>query len=76
MKNILCVATLSVAGVALATAPEITLTATGQDSLTRAVTVTYTLANEPAVVTFVAQTNNGSAWIDIGNKNLSNFGGD
>ena len=76
MKNILCVATLSMAGVALATAPEITLTATGQDSLTRAVTVTYTLANEPAVVTFVAQTNNGSAWIDIGNKNLSNFEGE
>ncbi len=76
MKKILCSAAACAASVALATAPEITLTATGQDSATRAVTVTYTLDNEPAVVTFAAQTNNGSAWIDIGNQNLFSFDGD
>lgn len=76
MKKILCSAAACAASVALATAPEISLTATGQDSATRAVTVTYTLDNEPAVVTFAAQTNNGSAWIDIGNENLHSFEGD
>ena len=76
MKSTIITAAAFAAGVAFATAPEITLTSTEQQDGTRAVVVTYTLANEPAVVTFVAQTNNGSAWIDIGNKNLSNFEGD
>ena len=63
-------------GLSFATAPEIGLLATGQDDGTRAVTISYKLEIEPAVVTFVAQTNNGSAWIDIGNENLSSFEGD
>ena len=76
MKNTIITAVAFAAGFAFATAPEITLTSTVQQDGTRAVVVTYTLANEPAVVTFTAQTNNGSAWIDIGNQNLSNFEGD
>ena len=76
MKTTIITAAAFAAGVAFATAPEITLTSTEQQDGTRAVIVTYTLANEPAVVTFAAQTNNGSAWIDIGNENLSNFEGE
>ena len=75
-STIICSAAICACGLTFATAPEITLLTTVQDSGTRAVTITYKLESEPAVVTFAAQTNNGSAWIDIGNGNLSSFEGE
>ena len=76
MKITFSIGVACMASMVFATAPEITLLSTGQESTSRAVIVTYSLANEPAVVTFAAQTNNGSAWIDIGNENLNSFEGD
>ena len=76
MKTVVLSVAVCAAGLAFATAPEITLTSTSQNSMTRAVTIIYDLADEPAVVTFAAQTNNGSAWVDIGNENLRSFEGD
>ena len=77
MKKAACSAAAAFAAVSLAVAaPEIEVVTSSQNVATRAVTVTYNLAEEAAVVTFVAQTNNGVEWVDIGTANLKNFDGE
>jgi len=77
MKKAACSAAAAFAAVSLAVAaPEIEVVSSSQNVATRAVTVTYNLSEEAAVVTFVAQTNNGVEWVDIGTANLKNFDGE
>ena len=77
MKIIIHASVISLlAASAFASAPEVTVLSARQDIATRAVIVTYKLETEPAVVTFVAQTNNGVEWVDIGTANLKNFDGE
>jgi len=47
-----------------------------QDSLTREVTITYTLANAPAVVTLDIQTNGPNGWVSIGGEHIDCFSSD
>ena len=48
-----------------------------QDEATRRVTVTYSLSEEPGIVTFAVQTNaGGSAWVPIGGEAVSRVYGD
>ncbi len=67
----------------LAATPEVTSVAMAQSSMSRLVTITYTLANAPAVVTLDVQTNaNTSAaasdpgWTSIGGEAVCNAQGD
>ena len=57
--------------------PVVSVTGMTQDADTRAVTISYTLANAPAVVTLDIQTNavvNGvETWASIGGANIQNF---
>lgn len=58
-------------------APVVSVTKTAQDSMTRVVTVEYTLSGEPAVVTLGAETNRGDGvWVSIGDANIQGASGD
>ncbi|MBR3222191.1 MAG: formylglycine-generating enzyme family protein [Kiritimatiellae bacterium] len=57
-----------------AAVPEVSDVTMAQDVATRTVTITYRLANAPAVVTVDIQTNaTGSTWASIGGENISCF---
>ena len=76
MKNVGCVVALMVSAAAWASAPEITVTSTSQNA-SRRVTVNYTLAGEPGIVTPFVQTNRGDGvWIDIGDEHVTYMAGD
>ena len=67
----------------LAATPEVTSVAMAQSSMSRLVTITYTLANAPAVVTLDVQTNantsaaaNDPGWTSIGGEAVCNAQGD
>lgn len=48
-----------------------------QDQSSRTVSITYTLRDEPGIVTVDIQTNAGNnAWVSIGDENLKGFTGD
>lgn len=60
------------AGAAYASAPAVDGVTMVQDTYSRTVTIAYTLADEPAIVTIDVQTNG----ISIGGANLGHFAGD
>ena len=62
---------------AVASVPTVTVTSTSQDANSRKVTIQYSVAGEPAIVTPSVQTNRGDGtWVDIGDGNLTFFAGD
>ena len=62
---------------AVASVPTVTVTSTSQDANNRKVTIQYSVAGEPAIVTPSVQTNRGDGtWVDIGDANLTFFAGD
>ena len=62
---------------ATAATPEVSNVTMAQSPMTREVTITYALANAPAVVTLDIQTNaNGSSWSSIGGEHIWNATGD
>lgn len=77
MKTNCLLASLAVAGLsASASVPVVSNVSTSQDA-SRRVTVTYTLSEEPGIITLTAQTNRGdNVWIDIGDENLTYVSGD
>jgi formylglycine-generating enzyme required for sulfatase activity len=71
------------ASIALAATPEVTSVSMSQASNSRLVTITYSLANAPAVVTLDVQTNRTGAataveadWVSIGGEAVCNAQGD
>lgn len=72
MKQLMTsMAALAVCGAAFASAPTVSDVTMTQDA-SRAVTVTYTLSDEPAIVTVDIRTNG----VSIGGANLTHFSGD
>ena len=77
MKNCLFSFVLIAAGVAFAVDPIVSNVTAVQGNGTRKVTVSYTLANEPAVITVDVQTNRGDgAWVSIGADKQASITGD
>ena len=67
MKTSLFLSFVMSAGIALAADPLVSNVSAAQGNGSRRVTVSYTLANEPAVVTVDVQTNRGDdVWVSIG----------
>ena len=67
MKTSLFISFVISAGIALAADPLVSDVSAAQGNGSRRVTVRYTLANEPAVVTVDVQTNRGdNVWVSIG----------
>ena len=76
MKNLVFAACLLSATMASAM-PTVTQIESSQDVGTRAVTVNYTISDEPAVVTLSVQTNRGDGtYCDIGDANINHAVGD
>lgn len=75
-KCMLSLAASAVAASALAAVPEVSGIVATQDSASRKVTVNYTLANEPAIVTLSVETNSPNGWVSIGDENLTHVAGD
>lgn len=82
MKNRMIIAACvlsSVGAFAAAVVPSVTGVSISQDR-SRKVTISYTLENGPAVVTFDIQTNcvteAGTEWVSIGGRNVSHYTGD
>ena len=78
MKKEICIGGWLVAALAVCAAdPSVSVTGMTQDDTTRAVTISYTLANAPAVVTLDIQTNavvdGVETWASIGGANIQNF---
>ena len=75
MEKILAVSAVMTAMIAVAAVPTVSnvemTVADGRD-----VTVTYDLANGPAVVTLSMETNSGSAWVAMDDKVVSRAMGD
>ena len=77
MKNCLFCLVSIAAGVAFAVDPLVSGVTAVQGNGSRKVTVSYTLANEPAVVTVDVQTNRGDdVWVSIGADKQANITGD
>ena len=67
MKTSLFISFVMSAGIALAADPLVSDVSAAQGNGSRRVTVSYTLVNEPAVVTVDVQTNRGDdVWVSIG----------
>lgn len=78
MKKILVASTIGLALQTFAAAvPAVSEATMAQSTTSRDVTIAYTLAEAPAVVTLDIQTNavNGS-WVSIGGENIQNVAGD
>lgn len=76
-KNIVLSVAAVVGTCAFAAAPQVQNVQTRQDPSSRIVTITYSLASAPGIVTPSVQTNRGDGvWIDIGDANLTHFTGD
>jgi len=76
MKLTLTILPMLTAGAAAAALPVVS-DVTIKQGADRAVTISYRLANEPAVVTVDVQTNAGNgAWVSIGGENMSCLSGD
>ena len=60
---------------AVAATPKATVTSISQ-SADRTVTVAYSLANPPAVVTFAAETNSANGWVALDGRCVSSVSGD
>ena len=78
MKMRICLGCgLTVGFLAFAADPVVSVTGMTQDADTRAVTISYTLANAPAVVTLDIQTNavveGSTVWASIGGAHIQNF---
>ena len=78
MKKEICMGGWLVAALAVCAAdPVVSVTGMTQDDATRAVTISYTLANAPAVVTLDIQTNavvgGETVWTSIGGGNIQCF---
>ena len=72
MHKLLFSAALSAGLAAFAgTSPSVTGVTWTQDANTRLVTVSYTLAGAPAVVTLDITTNGPNGWVSIGGENIS-----
>lgn len=77
MKTTMFLSLAMSAGLALAADPLVSNVSASQGAGTRKVTVSYALANEPAVITVDVQTNRGDGvWVSIGaDKQASITGG-
>ena len=78
MKTIMIAVGVAFVGATLfAAVPEIGNVVMSQPPGTRTVTITYTLANAPAVVTLDIETNvTGNVWASIGADNFQHISGD
>ena len=77
MKTSLFISFVMSAGIALAADPLVSDVSAAQGNGSRKVTVSYTLANEPAVVTVDVQTNRGDdVWVSIGEDKQVSMTGD
>ena len=78
MKKMMIAVGVALAGSMLSAAvPEVGNVVMSQPSGTRTVTITYTLANAPAVVTLDIETNvTGNVWASIGADNMQRVSGD
>lgn len=73
MNRSICAAALcALAGAAVASAPDVSGVTMAQDAVSRVVTISYTLADDPAIVTVDIRTNG----VSIGGANLWHFTGD
>ena len=77
IKSLAAIATVGCAALAFADVPEVTSASISQSAGDRLVTIEYTLANAPAVVTLDIQTNaTDGTWASIGGANIQNFAPD
>ena len=75
MKYLSTFMVLACAATVTAARPQVTVTDVVQDS-DRTVTVSYTLANPPAVITFAAETNGANGWVELDGRCVSSVSGD
>lgn len=75
MKKLIAVILITAGTAAVATEPQVTVTAFTQ-AADRTVTVEYNLVGAPAVVTFAVETNGPAGWSAIDGANLSPVRGD
>lgn len=67
---------LAGATILCAAVPEVGNVTMVQSSTSREVTISYTLANAPAVVTLDIETNGPNGWVSIGGENIQCFSAD
>ena len=75
MKKSIFLFSAVTAGALFAATPQASVTSVVQES-DRTVTVSYTLSNPPAIVTFSAETNGPSGWVPMDSKCVSTVQGD
>ena len=67
MKKMMMSAAVAAMAMGAMAAPEVSNIVSAQDSVSRKVTVNYTLANEAAIVTLTVETNSvDNGWVAIG----------
>lgn len=75
MRHLLLLLVALPATIVVAAAPKATVTSVSQ-SADRTVTVRYSLANPPAVVTFSVETNGANGWVELDGRCVSSVAGD
>lgn len=76
MKKLIACIAVAAASMSVFAAPQVSDVVMTQDG-GRTVTISYTLANEPGIVTVDVQTNAGDmGWVSIGGQHLTYFAGD
>ena len=75
MKRLMLLLSASISLVTAAARPVATVTSISQ-SADRTVTVAYTLDNQPAIVTFSAETNGANGWVELDGRCVSSVSGD